>query len=118
MIDDIGKVLYTESCTPPQKVLVVEDNLPYANLLFEIISRFCIICKVVYSPITALELNARDFTTAIIDWNFPGQMTGIECGVRLREKNPEIRIIIHTGFTDITIAEKCRQLGFEIIPKP
>lgn len=115
-VEEVSKLIDTSG--PPQNVLVVEDHKAYAGFLFDVISGLRVACKVVYSPIVALQEDISQFTTAIVDWNFPGQMTGIQCGICLRDRNPEIKIIIHTGFTDVTIAEKCRLLGFDIIPKP
>lgn len=112
---EIAKIF--EGRPAEQKVLIIEDHQDYAGFLSNVISSLNYECEIVYSPKTALKKDITQFSTAIVDWNFPGQMTGIDCGICLRDRNPEIRIIIHTGFTDITIAERCRALGFEVIPK-
>jgi YesN/AraC family two-component response regulator len=93
------------------KILVVDDELFLANALCEYLSQEGYDCVPAGSGSEALDLvTQHDPDVVITDFNMEG-MTGIQLLQLLRGKDPEIRVIILTGFPDIENAIEAVNYG-------
>jgi PAS domain S-box-containing protein len=81
------------------RVLFVDDEPVTVKLIFVMLSRLGYIMETKTSPIEALDLFNRNpnFDLIITDLTMPG-MTGIELAERINKKNPDIPIILMTGY--------------------
>jgi len=83
-----------------KKVLIIDDEAP----LLKIVSRF--LQKLQIEGVTAsngtdgiqlFEINPLSFSCVIIDYNLPG-LSSKQITHKLKELNPELKIILCTGF--------------------
>lgn len=104
-----------------KKVLIVEDDEAFRNLLGQIFEsenfevRFAengLIAK------TILSLNENRFDLVISDVRMP-EMDGASLLRAVRAQNPDTRFIVMTGFSEIMEAKHAFELGAdEFLPKP
>jgi CheY-like chemotaxis protein len=99
-------------------VLIVDDNLAYAQNIAEILeTRGC--STTVFE--TAEEALPRalgpEVACVITDYKLPG-MSGVELVRRLRREQPHVRLILISAFADDEVVDDARALGAEFLPKP
>jgi two-component system NtrC family sensor kinase len=101
---------------PPPCVLLVEDNADVAIVAADYLDQLK--CKVLHanSAEEALRILAdRRFQVVLSDIVMPG-MSGLEMARRIRERHPDIAIILASGYSDK--AELAVSEGFSLIRKP
>jgi len=104
-----------------ERILVVDDERPIVHVLEGILTRLGYQVSACLSSIEALRLfeaEPHGFDAVITDHTMPG-MTGIELASRLMALNPDVPIILCTGFNDSGIEDKASEMGIkEYIIKP
>jgi two-component system NtrC family sensor kinase len=103
----------------PGKVLIVDDDPKMRELLFECLAPLGYDIASSNSGQQALEsLEAGQFTVAILDLMLP-DLSGIEMLRRIRERWPEIEIIVLTGYASLeTAIEALRSGAYDYVTKP
>ncbi len=103
----------------PSKVLLVDDEREFVQTLSERLTLRDMGSAVAQDGESALKIIEEDHPEVIVlDLNMPG-IDGIEVLRRIKEKNPEIEVIILTGHGSEKDKEKCMALGaFGYIHKP
>src|SRR4051812_10555806 len=83
------------------RIAIVEDNAELsAGLSFILCSVHNFNCKVfANAEAAARSINPKDFDVILMDIKLPG-MSGIECTKLLKEKYPELKIMMCTIFED------------------
>lgn len=101
------------------RILVVEDVEQLRNLWLRALTEMGLHATGVRSGEDALRLVEQyAFGVAMLDLNLPG-ISGIELFERLREKHPEIAVIIITGYGTLEAAQRAIHLGVvEFLTKP
>ncbi len=88
----VGEILSAQPC----RVLIVENHIPLANLLVEILERECgvQVIGLARSYGEAAPYLAQDKPTiAVVDWHLP-DLCGLETAHCLRERFPDTRLIL------------------------
>src|SRR5690348_4804152 len=100
-------------------ILLVDDDIDSLYLLgfFLEVEGFDVVAT--SHGINALEiLEKESFRMMITDFNMP-KMNGLELATTVRERHPDIPIVLITGNSMAEVAEKCAMAGIsEIFPKP
>ncbi|HMA63732.1 MAG TPA: response regulator, partial [Chitinispirillaceae bacterium] len=83
-------------------ILVIDDENVYHSILKEMFEMlgYEVVCY--YDGITALEYYKEHYSTIdiiILDINMP-KMNGIECYNQLKEINPDVQVIVASGYSD------------------
>lgn len=106
------------------KVLVVEDNLHFRNLVRSILGAIGVpTIEEARDGAEAIEvLNSFDADLAIVDWKMDG-VDGIECVRRIRaggaESNRDLPMIMVTGYTEPGLLREARDAGVDdVLAKP
>jgi DNA-binding NtrC family response regulator len=101
------------------KILIVDDEKKICSILEKILSDEGFIVKSVYSGEEALEVVETFIPELILmDQNMTG-MNGIEATVRIKEKMPDITVIILTAYGSIPNAvEAIKRGAYDYILKP
>ena len=106
------------------KVLVVEDNLHFRNLVRSILGALGVPnIEEARDGAEAIEvLNSFKADLAIVDWKMDG-VDGIECVRRIRagaaDSNPDLPMIMITGYTEPGLLREARDAGVDdVLPKP
>lgn len=100
------------------RILMIEDDLEFAEILSEFLQSYHIDVKVIDDPYIALStVNIEPFDLILLDLTLPG-MDGLEVCRKLVEKHP-IPIIISSARGDISDKVTGLQLGADdYLPKP
>jgi signal transduction histidine kinase/CheY-like chemotaxis protein len=101
------------------EVLLVEDNDEVAAVLIQVLEAMG--CQVKHFD---RALNAKDWLAhqaalpdlLLSDVVMPGQIDGIGLAKHVREKHPDLKIVLMSGYAEQL--DTITRLGFDIIPKP
>ena len=106
----------THSAMPLGRVLIVEDDNFVAELAADMLSELGFESTVAHSAKEALDhLAAGDKPKLVFsDVVMPGGITGIELARKLRERFPELPILLTTGYSEQVAASH----GFPVLQKP
>jgi CheY-like chemotaxis protein len=102
--------------TPRGRVLIVEDDTFVAELAADMLSELGFESAIAHSAKEAMErLAAGDKPRVVFsDIVMPGGLTGIELARKLRERFPELPILLTTGYSEQVAATH----GFPVLQKP
>ncbi len=101
------------------KVLIVDDENVVRNSLTEWFATEGYTTKGVSNGKDALEVvEKQDWDVALVDLKMPG-MDGVELQGHLRDKDPELTVIIMTGFGTVdTAVQALKQGAYDYLTKP
>jgi len=101
---------------PRGRVLIVEDDTFVAELAADMLSELGFESAVAHSAKEALERLASGDKPQLVfsDVVMPGGLTGIELARKLRERFPELPILLTTGYSEQVAASH----GFPVLQKP
>jgi PAS domain S-box-containing protein len=102
--------------TPRGRVLIVEDDTFVAELAADMLAELGFESTVAHSAKEALERLAGGDKPKVVfsDIVMPGGLTGIELARKLRERFPELPILLTTGYSEQVTASH----GFPVLQKP
>jgi DNA-binding response OmpR family regulator len=102
-----------------KKILIVEDDIVFCKLLTRFLTKNNFEVMDAQNGKDALELvNLNFFELAILDYRLP-DMTGIEILKKVKEKNPNSRVLLITRYGDQDVAVKALDSGADaFISKP
>src|SRR5579871_1969153 len=101
------------------RILIVDDELVVRDSLSKWFSSEGYTAQPVASAREALEtIQQKEFEIALIDIKMPG-MDGIELQARLKEADPELTVVIMTGYASVETAVQALKRGaYDYITKP
>ena len=100
------------------RILIVDDELVVRDALARWFAAEGYETKALASAREALELADREWDLALVDIKMPG-MDGIELQRRLKESDPDLIIIIMTGYATVDTAIQALKRGaYEYLTKP
>ncbi|MGZ8367674.1 MAG: response regulator [Rhodoplanes sp.] len=104
--------------TQRKTVLVVEDNLPVAEVCKSFLDQLGYDVEFAASPHDALRfLQGADHVDVVLtDILMPGGMSGLDLARKLRQTRPSLPILLMTGFSDC--ANEVVHDGFPVLRKP
>jgi PAS domain S-box-containing protein len=99
------------------RVLIVEDDPVVAELATHLLEELGYEGRIVHSAKEALARLSReaDIDLVFSDIIMPGGISGLELARKLRERFPELPILLTTGYSD-RMADEARE--FPLLPKP
>lgn len=112
-----------EPVAPPplevRNVLIVEDETRLREMLTRAVREMGFVPAAASSAESALrEAENRGFDILILDLNLPG-MSGLDMLTRLRQSQPDLQVIILTGFGDLEAARQAIRLDVvDFLTKP
>jgi DNA-binding response OmpR family regulator len=104
------------------KVLVLDDEVPVADSLVQILAMFGYDATASYDPFLAVEwLSSHPCDIVISDVVFNGQMSGIDIAIQLRKTFPAIKVLLMSGnnsTSDLLALAQTQGHSFDILAKP
>jgi len=101
--------------------LVVDDEQPITFFLVQVLEHLgykvvaCVSSEAAYEMFLKKE---EEFDLIITDMGMPG-MTGLELSEKIKKINPDIPIMLCTGFSEHVTAENYKQMGLSgFVSKP
>jgi DNA-binding NtrC family response regulator len=110
---------YPARRTTEHRILIVDDEEVVRDSLCKWFKGAGYFVESAAGSRKALEaIQEKDFDIALIDIKMPG-MDGMELQDRLREADPELAVIIMTGYASVETAVRAMKQGaYEFITKP
>ncbi len=100
------------------RILIVDDELVVRDSLARWFASEGYEVTPVASAREALELAGRDWDLALVDIKMPG-MDGLQLQARLKESDPDVVIIIMTGYATVeTAVEALKRGAYDYLAKP
>jgi DNA-binding NtrC family response regulator len=104
--------------TTKGRILIVDDELVVRDSLARWFASEGYDARPVASAREALELADRDWDLALLDIKMPG-MDGLELQARLKESDPDIVVIMMTGYATVeTAVEALKHGAYDYLSKP
>jgi len=102
-----------------ERILLIDDEQDFMDALADRMRNRGMQVSTTTSPVEALEKADEDnFDAIILDLMMP-EMNGLETLTRLREKNPDLQIILLTGHATIEKGIEAMKLGaVDFLEKP
>lgn len=95
----------------PRKLLLVDDDVTYCTVLAQALTRRGFVVSVANNVNEAIQLIEQSFPThAVIDLKMPGP-SGLTLVAHLKERKPDARIVVLTGYSSIATAVEAVKLG-------
>jgi DNA-binding NtrC family response regulator len=101
------------------RILLVDDEVVFANNLFKLVSKRGYDAVVVYNGADAVNIvGEKEFDVIILDMKMPG-MDGIATLKEIKKKVPSVEVVILTGHGSVESGIEGMQLGaFDFLMKP
>ena len=102
-----------------KSILVIDDEVAVNNNIRKILSKKGYSVEQAITKEEALEkIGSKPYRLVLLDLRIP-QVRGLELLKAVRDKNPETKVIIITGYASIETAVESARLGaFDYLPKP
>jgi PAS domain S-box-containing protein len=107
------------------RILVMDDEEGLRMVLWRVLTQLGYEVECAADGAEAIELYqkardaGREFNAVLVDLTVPGGMGGIETAAHLRRINPNVKLIVSSGYSDAPVMSRSREYGFdEVIPKP
>ncbi|MBK8569259.1 MAG: response regulator transcription factor [Nitrosomonadales bacterium] len=95
----------------PRKLLLVDDDVTYCTVLAQALTRRGFAVSVANNVNEAIQVIAQNLPThAVIDLKMPGP-SGLTLVAHLKERKPDARIVVLTGYSSIATAVEAVKLG-------
>lgn len=104
----------------PVRVLIVDDEPTYREYLERFLARDGLAVRTAETGSDAIRI-AHEFGPDVLlaDWMLRCEMHGIEVGEVLRERWPELRILLMTGFPTADLEAEAARVGIDgVLEKP
>jgi two-component system response regulator HydG len=110
---------FTKHNTAMSKILIIDDDQDICALLSRYLAKKGFKTDTAGTAKTGLEkLGKADFNLVVCDFKLP-DADGLDLIKQIKELQPNIQIILITGYSDLRIAVKAMKLGaFDYVAKP
>ena len=100
-------------------ILVVDDEQDMAESCVFLLERAGYTAEAAFSAVAALErMEQKAFAVVITDLKMP-DMSGLQLLEKIKQRDPEIQVVVVTGFPEIeTAVEAMRKGALDYLPKP
>jgi len=100
------------------KILIVDDDDDFRGLLTDVFSQAGYEVTSVNNPHSAIEVFSKDeFDAVVTDHNMP-EMTGEDLIKEIRSSEPNIPIILVSGYLNQDLIQNLKNVNTEIFHKP
>ncbi len=110
-----------DAAVTPPRVLVVDDEYLITDTLCAILNRNGFEATGAYTGEEAMEAASTLMPMMVLSDVLMPKMSGVELGIRLRQKFPSVRVILLSGQTatsEMIYEAQARGFTFELFPKP
>ena len=95
----------------PLRVLVVDDDIDFADGLAEVLEQSGHAVSVVYKAEAAIKaIDDQAFHLALVDVRMP-EMNGVECLFEMKEKRPDMGVMLMTAHSAEELLQKAIEGG-------
>ena len=104
---------------PKPKVLIVDDEERFRNTMCKLLTVRGLTASAAGSGAEALEkLSTEQYDVTILDVRMP-EMNGVQVLAEIRKLDPEVEVIVMTGYASVDTAKEIIKLGaYDFLLKP
>lgn len=102
-------------------ILIVEDEPNVRGLLADMLEASgykCIVASNAADAVRIIEAEVLRFDLLLSDVMMPGTMSGVDLALRIRQMDPETRVLLISGYVDEKLSSKLAATPFRTLPKP
>jgi len=102
-------------------ILIVEDEPNVRGLLADMLEANgykCIVASNAADAVRIIEAEVLRFDLLLSDVMMPGTMSGVDLAMRIRQMDPETRVLLISGYIDEKLSSKLAATPFRTLPKP
>ncbi len=101
------------------KILIVDDEKPYRDYLSEVVGLDGHEVMVAGTEPEAIEIGTGMVPDVLVaDWRLPKGQSGIDVGIALKAVNPQLRIIMITGYSATDLRKAAKIEIAKVLEKP
>jgi|SRR6516165_1683684 len=97
-----AEVLVSSITSMPSRILCVDDRVSSLEVRRAMLTKLGYDVLLASDPDSALAIMDKvDVDLVVLDYSFPGDMSGEDLAHQLRERNPELPLIMLSGYPDL-----------------
>ncbi len=104
-----------------ETVLLVDDEPAVRSALADLISGLgyrCIAAANAVDAMQIIEANLFKLDLLVTDIKMPGELDGLGLAIKARELQPDVAILLITGFAEAPTMQQAASCGYRVLEKP
>jgi DNA-binding NtrC family response regulator len=104
-----------------ETVLVVDDEPTVRSVLAGLLSGLgyrCIVAANAVDAVLIIEANLFTLDLLVTDIRMPGELDGVDLANMVRERQPDVAVLLITGYAASATMERAASSGYRILEKP
>jgi DNA-binding NtrC family response regulator len=102
-------------------ILIVDDEATLRSVFSDMMTRQGYRCITAANAVDALQIiesNLLEFDMLVTDIKMPGVLDGVALASKLREFQPDVAILVITGYPESAAMKDAKSRGFRVLEKP
>ena len=102
-------------------ILIVDDEATLRSVFSDMMTRQgyrCITAATAVDALQIIESNLLEFDMLVTDVKMPGALDGVALASKLREFQPDVAILVITGYPGSSAMKEAKSRGFRVLEKP
>jgi DNA-binding NtrC family response regulator len=101
-------------------ILVVDDEATLRVIFADQLSGQyrCVTAANALDALQTIEANVFELDMLVTDIVMPGQLNGLHLANKVREKQPNVAILLITGYAQSAVMKEAQALGYRVLEKP
>lgn len=104
-----------------ETILLVDDEPTVRSVLAGLLTGLGYRCIVAANAVDAMQIiEANLFTLDLLvsDIKMPGELDGVELAIKVRELQPDVAILLITGYAESPTMKQAASRGYRVLEKP
>lgn len=102
-------------------ILIVDDEATLRSVFSDMMTRQGYRCITAANAVDALQIiesNLLEFDMLVTDIKMPGALDGVALASKLRDFQPDVAILVITGYPESAAMKEVKSRGFRVLEKP
>jgi DNA-binding NtrC family response regulator len=104
-----------------ETILLVDDEPMVRSALADLLQGLgyrCIVAANAVDAVLIIEANLFTLDLLVTDIRMPGALDGVDLAAMVRQRQPEVAILLVTGHADGAAVKRAESLGYRLLEKP
>jgi len=102
-------------------ILIVDDEATLRSVFSDMMTRQGYRCITAANAVDALQIiesNLLEFDMLVTDIRMPGVLDGVALASKFREFQPDVAVLVITGYPESAAMKEAKSRGFRVLEKP
>ncbi|HWG79221.1 MAG TPA: response regulator [Stellaceae bacterium] len=102
-------------------ILIVDDEATLRSVFSDMMTRQGYRCITAANAVDALQIiesNLLELDMLVTDVRMPGALDGVALASKLREYQPEVAVLVITGYPESAAMKEAKARGYRVLEKP